>query len=739
MNKLILILLMTSFLFGKTAKSQDAFYDASKLEKIFSQPLTFNSVHDASAILANYLSSNNTSDQSIQVQFLSNPFFPNNYKTFAFPAAPIPNNSFPSALAGIGGLDVTNFADGVAKFLVKRFKEELTIAFFQKFEDEISKSAELQTLFPQTYKVLTAINSNIYQFSAYLNTLREAFIKDLTNLYVNFKKFTGLTKYQKYFKDHPEINTVITNGLYLIDQYAAGVHPGDVLANYDTSTLKFKDSVLQNNVRSSVTLIQGISGSFRSVSTEHYWVPADSVRMLLDNNQGSRNIYFGLMYQKYGNISFYKSLRDSVRFDFLLKEAYQNADSLSEYKIFAESFIDHTDEVTEYLSELKGKKKADIDYNDYYNLYNSSLDLLQHAFTFIDLPYINVYLNQGLKDNILLQSNRWLFVARSAGELYVDIRTKNYSSAILNAVGIADTVLIAYHDTAYINSLSNCLGNLDSTLEIKKKASGKKCISYLSYAHRINTIIKDFVNEPSLSKDSLQMMLVAKKITDASVKLYIDSVILTKRLLNSANNESKFTQNILKYGTFAASVAQAQNSDDVEAAIEAIALPSGSYTIKRESKSNISLNAFVGGYAGGEFMPALKTNQLAFSAGLTAPVGVAFSWGGIKCRSNHGGKSFSIFLPLIDVGALAAFRINDDSSKVASEITLANIISPGIYFYWGFGKCPISIGLGGQLGPQLRDITATAADINSSQNYYFRFGLNIAVDIPVLNLSTKSK
>jgi hypothetical protein len=90
-----------------------------------------------------------------------------------------------------------------------------------------------------------------------------------------------------------------------------------------------------------------------------------------------------------------------------------------------------------------------------------------------------------------------------------------------------------------------------------------------------------------------------------------------------------------------------------------------------------------------------------------------------KEKNNPGGKSFSIFVPLIDVGALASFRLSDDSSKVVPNITLANIISPGLYFYWGFGKCPISVGLGGQFGPQLRSITA--ADINLSKNYYFRF------------------
>ena len=81
--------------------------------------------------------------------------------------------------------------------------------------------------------------------------------------------------------------------------------------------------------------------------------------------------------------------------------------------------------------------------------------------------------------------------------------------------------------------------------------------------------------------------------------------------------------------------------------------------------------------------------------------------------------------------------MNDDSSNVSSEVDLKNIVSPGLYLYYGFGRCPISIGIGGQLGPQLREIYAK--DVKLNQNYYYRFGINICVDIPFINLYTKGK
>lgn len=625
------------------------YYDASNLnsDKISEQEFL--------KILSFYAGSDTLMGKdSIEKYYSQNPFLRdivkrNDFKTTSLVSTGGALSGF--SLSSIGGLSVTNFADGLAKFLVKRFKEELTITFFQKFKEEVGKSDELRTLFPESYKVLLAIDKDIYQFSAYLVTLRESFIKDLTNLYVNFKKFTRLDKYERYFADpaHLAIRTLIYTGLYLVDEYAKGVHAGKVLAQFNINDLQFSDTVLQHNVRSSVAVVKMISESFRSLASEHYWVPSDSAEAFLGDNT-TRNIYFGLIFQKYGNISFCKSTRDSVRLDTILENAGRISDSLAEYKQFVETFIDHAQEITEYVTELKAKRKEDIDYNDYYKLCNSSLDLFQHAFTFINLP--GIALGPGVKENLRLQSDRWLFVARSAGEMYVDTRTKNYSSAILNVSGIIDTILVSAH-----NSISN-----------------------------------------------------------------------------PANA-------ILKYGTFASAVATAQNSDDVEKAIESVALPSGSSRIKRESVSNISLNGYVGGFIGGEYLPALKEKQNAFSIGLSAPVGIAFSFGKHRFLDgkNPGGKSWTIFVPLIDVGALASFRLQNDSSKVASEVLLKNIVAPGLFLYLGLGKCPVSVGIGAQIGPQLRDIPVkNPENINIDKNYYVRYGLSVAVDIPILNFHTRS-
>lgn len=75
--------------------------------------------------------------------------------------------------------------DGIADFLVKRMKQELSLAFFYKFKDfllDTEEGAYAEMLFPTTHRTLLAIGDQIYDFDDYLESLREAFLQDLRSL-----------------------------------------------------------------------------------------------------------------------------------------------------------------------------------------------------------------------------------------------------------------------------------------------------------------------------------------------------------------------------------------------------------------------------------------------------------------------------------------------------------------------------------------------------------------------------
>jgi hypothetical protein len=167
----------------------------------------------------------------------------------------------------------------------------------------------------------------------------------------------------------------------------------------------------------------------------------------------------------------------------------------------------------------------------------------------------------------------------------------------------------------------------------------------------------------------------------------------------------------------------AKNTDDVEKAIEHLASTSGTYLDKQKSGFTVGINSYPGLLLAGEFTsgPTLK-----FAPGVTAPVGLNVTWGNYK-----GGQSWGIYMPLIDIGAVARVRFNDKDTQTLPELTLKNIFSPGLFVVYGLAKTPFSFSLGTQYGPEVKSIST---GVTQSA---FRVGAGVTIDIPLFNLYSK--
>jgi hypothetical protein len=186
---------------------------------------------------------------------------------------------------------------------------------------------------------------------------------------------------------------------------------------------------------------------------------------------------------------------------------------------------------------------------------------------------------------------------------------------------------------------------------------------------------------------------------------------------------------------FVNDMAAAKDAEGVEKAIEAFALPSGSYSLKRAAKFNFALNSYPG------LLPAVEMSwdngKMGWvgSVGFTAPVGVSLTWG------SKGGDSDGIFIPLIDIGAVTRLRLDEsNATKSLPELTFKNIFAPGLYYTHGFRRMPLSINIGCQYGPELIKLETDAEGIKKSESFeVVRIGLGIVLDIPLFNLHTKPR
>ena len=153
----------------------------------------------------------------------------------------------------------------------------------------------------------------------------------------------------------------------------------------------------------------------------------------------------------------------------------------------------------------------------------------------------------------------------------------------------------------------------------------------------------------------------------------------------------------------------------------------------------MAVQSYLGAYVG------LNNNDVADRAwsdkfGVIAPIGISLSYGFQKAGSA------SLFVPLLDLGAIVDYKLKYDTLKDATATTpavvntsktyttkLGQIFSPGVYIVYGFfGNLPLSLGFGGQYGPGLNEIDSNGTAIVDNPSW--RVNAFLAVDIPLFNI-----
>lgn len=302
-----------------------------------------------------------------------------------------------------------------------------------------------------------------------------------------------------------------------------------------------------------------------------------------------------------------------------------------------------------------------------------------------------------------------------------------------------------------IQTLNNSLKTVQAAIEQGEKLSLEQFYDYSSEVIDLLNVIKSF---ESLVTDSLiwpskevdEFLYFAKKgnsiINNLTQKNYASLVMDVSIVLDSIN--ISLNKDLIKYGTFVANVASAESSEEVTAAIKTAVLPVGSYRIKRSTKINTSINAYLGGFAGYEVLREIPEGEDKGTPifGISAPIGVSFSFGTRtkteRKEARPGDNSFSLFISILDIGAFVSYRLQGDEVEELPEFELQNIIAPGASLAWNIPNSPLTFSTGAQLGPQLRKIGTTIenSEIVPVTSNAWRIFASLSVDIPLFNLKT---
>jgi hypothetical protein len=542
---------------------------------------------------------------------------------------------------GIGDLNVTNLADGLAQFLIERSKQELSIAFFERFKDDLEKFPELEVLFPNTTSFIKNIEA--YNYASFLQILREAFHADLASLPTGMRNLRKLRvsdcpsddskcpgrikSIQDFFSSKKrggdELSVLFVATTIVMDSLQYGSSIPDIL--HAVAEDPQLDSFSTSNISNAFLLADIFAGSLRSKYPDKVWVTRNELKSL--RNPAILNLYFGLVFQqiKTDKIQFITNKR-TIKLDSVI---LANKAKLDKYLPYLENVSSTGAEINRFAKEIRRKRQANEKFtvDDYVGYLNSSVDAVK---SLLNWEVLGVSPEPP-------QFEKIVSLTRSAISIYYNIRSDNYASAISNAFII-----------------------VDQTLSDKYPQKEK----------------------------------------------------------------------ILRYGSFMASIVQAESADDVEKAIEAVALPAGSASMKKNSPLSIGLNAYLGAFIGQEYLTDKASENWGKTAGVAAPIGIAVS-------TRLWTASLTGFVSVLDLGAVASYRLDDENTEDLPELTLQNIFAPGFGVIAGVPKLPISIGYMYQLGPALREIESDVATISESQNkrWYFFVG----VDIPLINFYTKPR
>lgn len=520
--------------------------------------------------------------------------------------------------------------DALAQFLVRRTKEELTLAFFDQFRQEVEASNEFRSLLPKT-NFLLQTQEDLFRIPSMGVVWVESFQSDIQNLVPNIERLILTDTAYQDIKDEPSTQA-FRLAYNLIDLSTKGESPLDIL---DILEDRFGNDKRIGGIGEVIQVLNVLGNELQNCEFEEtgYLLTTNDMRGM---TVAHKKYFTSLIYRKNKRALYPLNEFGTINFLDLLKKDYNQFHTL----------------LTQLTGILQSIDEAGIQY------YRNSQELQSEA------AFNHSFSKIAQVSTELLEFGFRLKYLTNPEGYYQSSFYKEYYPIIVNTI--------------------NALGH------VQREEYG---IFLINIAQILQPIIENRITQTG----------------DESV--------------------SDFIKNFLFYGGFMVDILSAQDANDVSGIIQQYALPVGSFRMKRYSAFALDINAFPGLYIGIEsgLNNSLKENGV---VGVTAPIGIAASWGKL---GNREGQAFSLFFPVIDIGAAFSYRWGNESGGFPNTLKWRQILSPGVHAVYGFEDLPISIMLGAQFLPRLRDISDNGFTVKTEQSVW-HFGVSAVVDIPLFNI-----
>ncbi len=468
-SNLILTILIGCFnLLNVIAQSNNSFYDAIKL----SDAVESNQEETFYKIVANYagVPYRNPADKKIVEQKLEQA---NNRVLLEYTelfnqrkisgrnivgfSSSSRGNVIPTATAtggNGGGVGPIGLADGISKFIVDRVKQEVLLAFFERFYKDFMEKPELQMLFPATYNYMVVFEGQGKEVGLMIDVLRNAFKKDMNNIPNTFMRVAQTEKYRNFINERPTLKTTLAAAAgigYLIDNRD---HPAEVIDKL--TKIDFIKNSPNDDLTRSFNALAFVSNSLKdTLNSPNSWISRQQLDFLETVPSGPA-LFMGLNLQRYGHLIngleinprelpinyqtqlYWNSLNNnnekmkvkdilgSYRLNYFTDNYVPLNDSISNaayniFKPYFNSFLSLTTDIDEQLGQLKAKRRngQTLDTDEimgYVNIFTDILSLSLKTATF------------GSPQN----QNTLLRVAPSLLDMRRSIQKQDYTAAVID-------------------------------------------------------------------------------------------------------------------------------------------------------------------------------------------------------------------------------------------------------------------------------------------------------------------
>jgi hypothetical protein len=216
-------------------------------------------------------------------------------------------------------LNATNILEGATQFLISRGEQELSMAFFTRFQKAMLQYPEFGVLFPKTSALLNNINNS--NLLTLLQQLRDAFMKDLLNMpkdILSFRTFnyTGTDAVIKARID--AIRAVLNNGqtgiiiVTSLNLVQGLINGNDITAALNSAITDPTVCAAGDKLSSYLKLANFFIQILKSNSgNDGVFVNAADLQSLF-SNKDELNLFFGLAFQQFSGNSCYQNFAITV-------------------------------------------------------------------------------------------------------------------------------------------------------------------------------------------------------------------------------------------------------------------------------------------------------------------------------------------------------------------------------------------------------------------------------------------